>query len=295
MDFYSIKTDDTLRETIAHGRPSYPFAYYLEDIWQFDFHCIDWHWHHEVELLSMRQGAARCLIGPEQLDLPQGWGLFVNSGVLHRFEAQDTTLVPNVVFSPALLAPEGSLIYEQYIRPVIEAAPAFQLLCPQVAWQRQILALLEQVYQLQETGTGTELATVSALMQLWQLLACHLEQSAVANPPQRPSHSQARLQIMMQYIHDHYREPVTLEEIAAAASISKSRALQLFQAGIHVPPVAYLIHYRLMRAAELLYTTRKPVAAVAAETGFTSPGYFCRKFKERYQVTPNEYRKSRMA
>ena len=45
-----IITDDTFRETAAHGSESFPFCYYLEDIWDFDFHCIDWHWHHELEL-----------------------------------------------------------------------------------------------------------------------------------------------------------------------------------------------------------------------------------------------------
>ena len=99
---------------------------------------------------------------------------------------------------------------------------------------------------------------------------------------------------MMQYIHDHYQEEVTLEEIAAAASISKSSALQIFQSGIQIAPVSYLIQYRLMQAAELLYTTTKPVSIIAIETGFTSAGYFCRKFKERYQISPNEYRKQRL-
>ena len=48
MDSYKITTDETLRETIRHGDSSYPFAYYPENIWQFDFHRIDWHWHSEL-------------------------------------------------------------------------------------------------------------------------------------------------------------------------------------------------------------------------------------------------------
>lgn len=49
MNPCQITTDDTLRETAQHGSPTYPFAYYPENIWQFDFHRIDWHWHHELE------------------------------------------------------------------------------------------------------------------------------------------------------------------------------------------------------------------------------------------------------
>ena len=43
MDYFKITTDETLRETVQHGSERYPFAYYPEDIWQFDFHRIDWH------------------------------------------------------------------------------------------------------------------------------------------------------------------------------------------------------------------------------------------------------------
>jgi len=91
-----------------------------------------------------------------------------------------------------------------------------------------------------------------------------------------------------------YRDELTLEEIAASASVSKSAALQTFQSGIRVSPVSYLIQYRLSRAAELLYTTEKPVSTIAEETGFTSAGYFCRKFKERYQMSPIEYRRNKV-
>ena len=100
-----------------------------------------------------------------------------------------------------------------------------------------------------------------------------------------------RLQIMMQYIHEHYAEEITLEMIAASASISKSGALHIFQTGIHCSPVAYLIQYRLAQAAEQLYITQKSVSSIAEETGFTSSGYFCRKFRQYYHMSPNEYRK----
>ena len=61
MGTFKITTDDTLMEMIQHGSGSYPFAYYLEDIWQFDFHRIDWHWHHELEFMVVTEGAAICL------------------------------------------------------------------------------------------------------------------------------------------------------------------------------------------------------------------------------------------
>ena len=128
METFKITTDETLRETNQHGNNRYPFAYYPDNIWKFDFHRIDWHWHHELEFLYTAEGTALCLIGTSKIELHKGCGIFINSGVLHRFEAQSSTFAPNIVFSPTLLAPENSLIYEKYILPVISSSVPYQVL-----------------------------------------------------------------------------------------------------------------------------------------------------------------------
>lgn len=92
-----------------------------------------------------------------------------------------------------------------------------------------------------------------------------------SNSIHRLNHKQARLQAMMQYIHDHYMEEITLETIAASASISKSGALHIFQTGIHCSPVAYLIQYRLAQAAEQLCTTQKSVFLLQKKTDLQVP------------------------
>lgn len=293
MTIYNITTDDTLRETVQHGNDQYPFAYYLEDIWEFDFHCIDWHWHHELEFIYVSEGTAFCHIGTDKIRLEKGCGLFINSGILHRFEADSSTIIPNIVFSPVFLAPEKSLIYQKYIQPVITAALPYQVFVPQINWQNQILQLLIGIFSFQESDLRNELQTMQQLLQLWDLLFQHVNFASTPTDNHHLNHQQARLRIMMQYIHDHYTREITLEEIAASASISKSSALYIFQLYIHRPPVSYLIHYRLSQAAEQLHTTKKSISAIARETGFTSTGYFCRKFKQFYLMTPLEYRKEK--
>ncbi|WP_286081183.1 helix-turn-helix domain-containing protein [Parablautia intestinalis] len=43
-------------------------------------------------------------------------------------------------------------------------------------------------------------------------------------------------------------------------------------------------------AAKLLSTTQSSVSAIARDTGFENIGYFCRRFKKTFGVTPGEYR-----
>ena len=164
MDYFKITTDETLRETVQHGSERYPFAYYPEDIWQFDFHRIDWHWHHELEFLYVAEGTAICFIGTSKVELHKGCGIFINSGVLHCFEARSSTFTPNIVFSPTLLASENSLIYEKYILPVINSAVEYQIFDPNSTPERSALQLMLQIFELQENGQDNELCTIQLLL-----------------------------------------------------------------------------------------------------------------------------------
>lgn len=289
-DFTKITTDETFQETRLHGREDYPFGYYLEDIWQFDFHCIDWHWHPEAEFVYVAKGTVLCFAGTEKIELSQGSGIFINSGVLHRFEASENVLIPNIVFSSHLFGTSQSRIYRKYVQPVLNSTVTYQAFQPEIPWQKEILRALNRIFYLQETVADNEMQTIETLFQLWNILFQNVDFTSEAPGSRRMLSRQSRLQIMIQFIHTSYREPITLEEIAASVSISKNTALQIFQSGIHTSPVTYLIQYRLTRAAELLSSTEKTVTAIAAETGFTNAGYFCRKFKEHYHVTPRAYR-----
>ena len=95
---------------------------------------------------------------------------------------------------------------------------------------------------------------------------------------------------MMQYIHDNYSGQITLDDIARTVHISKSSVLNIFRTYLHTSPINYAVEYRLKRASKLLVDTENSVCAIAQETGFEHIGYFCRRFKKLYGVTPIYYR-----
>ena len=289
MSVYKTITDDTLYETASHGNNRYPFAYYPEDIWQFDLHRIDWHWHHEFEFLFSTENTVICIIGTNRIELQKGHGIFINSSILHRYEAYSNAYAPNIVFSPCLLAAENSIIYEKYVAPIINSSISYQVFKPQISWQNQILQTLCEIFSIQKNLLHSELRTLQKLIQIWDILLSHLDNAINSSGVFKLNHKQAKLHTMIQYIHDHYAEEITLDMIASSASLSKSGALNIFQSGICTSPVAYLIQYRLSQAAKQLYTTQKPVAVIAAQTGFANTGYFCRKFKQYYHMSATEY------
>lgn len=286
-----IRTDETLRETVPHGSEEYPFQYYLEDIWLFDFHCIDWHWHPEVEFVLIQKGKADFLIGSERHALSAGTGIFINSQVIHRFEAAESTVIPNAVFSPSLLAPEGSLVYRKFIRPVLDSPTECLIISPDVPGNGEVLDALASVFALQDSESVREIKTVELLFRLWRMLYEKVEPAETVSGFRSPARPRAQLQIMMQYVHKNFRQPISLDDLAGTVMLSKSSVLNLFRENLHTSPIEYLINYRLKRAARLLAATEDSVSSVARDSGFENIGYFCRKFKEVFQMTPGEYRK----
>ena len=288
---HKTQKDECFLERIQHGEAEFPLRFYREDVWEFDFHRIDWHWHPEVEFVYVEKGEISCFVGTEQFILPQGCGLFVNSGVLHRYEATESVCVPNIVFSPELLGTKTGRIYQKYIVPVTESAVSCIGFSPSVEWQQEILQRLLHIFRLTEKE-NSEMQIVSHLLELWQQLFIYTEthrEHMTGDKGRR-----AQLQVMMQFIHANFNRQITLKEIADCVHISESGALQLFRQGIHLSPVAYLIQYRLKRAADLLANTNKTVTNVAYETGFSDAGYFCRTFRKYYRQTAVEYRKSQI-
>ena len=60
MQQTEIITDETMRELCKHGTPDFPFAYYDENLRQFQRGCIDWHWHRELEWVFVDSGVVVC-------------------------------------------------------------------------------------------------------------------------------------------------------------------------------------------------------------------------------------------
>ena len=290
--FSRIVTDETLLESARHGSPAFPLQFYHEDIWDFDFHCVDWHWHPELEYVYVQSGCAVCFAGEEKVTVAAGSGLLINSRVLHRFETDRSTVIPNVVYSPFLLGAEDSLIHQKYILPFLIGGPACIVFDPAVDWQASCIQQMRELFDVQRGNAADELRTVALLLGFWSELCRNQSLNAAARSS--PDHlDQARLQIMLRYVQEHYRDKIRLEDVASVVPVSKSTAMQIFRRGIRQSPIAYLISYRLKQAAWLLLSTEKTSAEIAEETGFESATYFCREFKKLYGMTPQAYRKKK--
>ena len=86
--------------------------------------------------------------------------------------------------------------------------------------------------------------------------------------------TQIRIQKMLTDIYDHYADTVRLEDLAAAANISKSEAGRCFRTYMGCSPVEALIQYCLQMAHRLLNETTLTLQEISCDCGFRSVNYF---------------------
>ncbi|NQX62765.1 response regulator transcription factor [Paenibacillus qinlingensis] len=95
---------------------------------------------------------------------------------------------------------------------------------------------------------------------------------------------------LCKYIQEHYKEELTITDLAAKANLSVAYFSVLFKKHAGDSFVNYLNATRVMKAKELLISDMK-IYQVASEVGFMTVPYFNRVFKQTTGLSPNEYRK----
>jgi AraC-like DNA-binding protein len=89
-----------------------------------------------------------------------------------------------------------------------------------------------------------------------------------------------------------YFEPLTVDDLARAAKLSRAHFSREFRRTFGESPHAYLLTRRLERAAALLRSSDRSVADICFSVGLQSIGSFTTSFTRTYGVSPTAYRAS---
>ena len=127
----------------------------------------------------------------------------------------------------------------------------------------QLLELLHQTYCLQNYKDTTPIGS-------------HSDNLFVAN--------------IMEYIHCHCSEPLSLQSISKEFHINKSSLSAYFRKYTGLSVMEYVAAYRIKCAQQALATTGLNISYIAQETGFNSESYFIKVFHAKVGVTPRKYR-----
>ncbi len=98
--------------------------------------------------------------------------------------------------------------------------------------------------------------------------------------------------LIQRQLEDKYDEPLTLESLAAKYHLNESYLSHLFKETTGYSIYQYLLMCRLSAAKNLLSNSKTPITRIAYTVGFNDSSNFSRHFRERFGMTPNQFRKA---
>lgn len=96
----------------------------------------------------------------------------------------------------------------------------------------------------------------------------------------------ARIGAALQYLRDHYDQPLSVDELARCANMSASTFHEHFKRSTLLSPVQYLKRVRLLKAQQMLIGEGMGVAQVAHKVGYQSTSQFSREYTRYFERNP---------
>lgn len=98
------------------------------------------------------------------------------------------------------------------------------------------------------------------------------------------------IEAAVEYVNDHYIEPITLNSVADRFFLNASYFCKVFKEEVGESFTKYFINLRIQKAKELLKDPTRKIYEIAGMVGYEDVQYFTRIFKSAIGVTPVQYR-----
>lgn len=185
-------------------------------------------------------------------------------------------------------------IYLERSQPNRQENPLYYRLLAAEAWTLLHNALLAAGISGKSDDEGLILREISEMTGLGKIEEWLERQIRVLRQQQGPAiHEKHRkaVQYMIEYVHAHYAEDITLEQLASQLYISKNYLNQLFKKVTGETFTNYVIRVRIEKAKALLMEGRHLIYEVSEMVGYQNVPYFSTLFKKYCGVSPSELMK----
>jgi len=100
------------------------------------------------------------------------------------------------------------------------------------------------------------------------------------------------VQLIEKVIMENLEENLSLEFIAEKVFLSPKYISRIFKEESGMNITQFMTECKLKKAAKLLVESNIPLEELIKQVGFSSSNYFIKKFKEKYSITPVQYRRN---
>ncbi|MDX6364974.1 MAG: hypothetical protein QOK30_50 [Nocardioidaceae bacterium] len=241
---------------------------------------VDVHWHDYYELGYVLEGVGTHVVNGVVQRAAPGTTFLLSPADLHSLEASGSEglRLVNAVLRPELaertlesVLPAGDLALPWSVPDLPGAAEDVRRICEEVSTRRP----------------GWDVVVESALRAIVVELARAAAGSGSPATAGDPATPPAHLRRAVHHVERHFREPLTLGQVAAVAHLSPHWFSEQFRRATGHSFQSFLKRRRLQFARSLLESTELGVTEVCHAAGFNDLSYFGRAYRARYGVAPS--------
>lgn len=231
--------------------------------------------HGAFELAVVESGAAEYRIGERSYEVGPGQAILVPAAVEHATKIHDGTRAVSLWIGSPLVSEAGDALGRALSDEAFVIGDNLRL--------AQLAGLLVEEARAEDLGAARASAalTDAILVELFR-------RSGVEVGGRRAK--DRRIQAAARRIERDYAGPLSVDELAAEAHMSRFHFSRLFQRELGSSPYRYLLRTRLRHASQLLQAGQISVTEAALTVGFNDLGRFARAMQRELGVRPSELR-----
>ncbi|WP_153800510.1 AraC family transcriptional regulator [Foetidibacter luteolus] len=253
-----------------------------------------WHYHPEFELVLIEESEGKRFVGNATSDFKKGDLSFLGANLPHLYRN------PPVYYDKHSSLRAKSIVI--HFREASLGKDFFSL--PQMKKVNQFLERSAQgvdilgnsckaiAAKMREMTCTTGISRLVLLLEILDMLAGTDEYSLVsgAGIVGHNSFDADRLNKVFQFILQNFHREIRLEEAASLVYMTRTSFCRFFLERTKRTFSDYLCEVRLNHAAKLLIEKDLKITRIASESGYNNLSNFNRQFKEKYKMSPQQYR-----
>lgn len=243
------------------------------------------HWHQHLEILYITEGKMTAYVSESSYELLPSDILIVNPHDIHYTHSLETCNYYLLQIPSAHLeriSVDWKLLHFSEYLPYHSSLDSLNY---------QLNAIFQEFIELnQERKKGWNLLFLTRLYKFLYLLYTKGSSLLSLQNKNRTERDFLRIEQSMQYVRKHYREQISLNEIAKQLSVTPEYFCRLFKKYTGQTFFTYVSQVRLQRFYQELVQTNESITFLLEKNGISNYKQFMRMFKEAYGTTPHKLR-----
>lgn len=237
------------------------------------------HTHPCAEVFFITEGTGHLRTKEQTVPIGTNDVIIVNSNIEHTEVSSETRPLEYIVMGVDGLEAISS----------DEAGTGYSVIHFQSDREQILFYLRSLLTEIENKHPGYDTVCQDLLEVILLLLMRHSQFTVTFVPAARKSSKECA--IARRYIENHFKESLTLDDLAAVAHVSKYYLVHSFSREYGTSPINYLLSCRIQESLYLLSETRLSLSQISGMLGFSSPSYFSQSFRRIQGMSPMEYRK----